>query len=56
MNNREPAATSNLDKTSETEALPWNRARDLLDAGALAEAAVKDHPISSGVITRFPHL
>src|SRR3954453_7075772 len=36
--NREPTATTNLDKTSETEQLPWKRARDLLDAGALAEA------------------
>ena len=39
MTNREPTATTNLDKTSETEPLPWKRARDLLDAGALAEAA-----------------
>src|SRR3954464_1331585 len=37
--NREPTTTSNLDKTSETEPLPWTRARDRLDAGALAEAA-----------------
>ena len=39
MTNREPTATTNLDETSETEPLPWKRARDLLDAGALAEAA-----------------
>jgi len=39
MTNREPTATTNQDKTSETEPLPWKRARDLLDAGALAEAA-----------------
>ena len=39
MTNPEPIATTNLDKTSETEPLPWTRARDLLDAGALAEAA-----------------
>ena len=39
MTNRGPTATSNVDKTSETEPLPWERARDLLDAGALAEAA-----------------
>ena len=39
MTNREPTATTPLDKTSETEPLPWKRARDLLDAGALAEAA-----------------
>src|ERR671920_703447 len=39
MTSREPIATTNLDKTSETEPLPWKRARDLLDAGALAEAA-----------------
>jgi len=30
MSNREPTTTSNLDKTSETEPLPWERARDLL--------------------------
>src|SRR3954462_9791746 len=39
MTNGEPTATTNLDKTFETEPLPWTRARDLLDAGALAEAA-----------------
>lgn len=39
MTNREPTATTNLDKTSKIEPLPWKRARDLLDAGALAEAA-----------------
>src|SRR4051812_48714840 len=39
MTIREPTATSNLDKTSEIEPLPWKRARDLLDAGALGEAA-----------------
>src|SRR4051812_17135164 len=39
MTSREPTATTNLDQTSETEPLPWKRAHDLLDAGALAEAA-----------------
>ena len=39
MTNHEPTATANLDATSELEPLPWKRARDLLDAGALAEAA-----------------
>src|SRR3954464_7130973 len=39
MTNREPITTTNLDKTSETEPLAWKRARELLDAGALAEAA-----------------
>lgn len=39
MSNREPTASTDLDKTSGTDTLPWNRARDLLDAGALAEAA-----------------
>jgi len=39
MTNREPITTTNLDKTSETEPLAWKRARDLLDAGALPEAA-----------------
>src|SRR4051794_7489706 len=38
MSNREPTATP-LDKNSATEPLAWKRARDLLDAGALAEAA-----------------
>jgi len=39
MTNLEPTATTSLDQTSETAPLPWKRARDLLDAGALAEAA-----------------
>src|SRR5690242_4329471 len=39
MTSREPTATTNLDETSEAQPLPWKRARDLLDAGALAEAA-----------------
>src|ERR687894_2807532 len=39
MTNREPTAATNLDTTSEAEPLPWRRAGDLLDAGALAEAA-----------------
>src|SRR3954451_14330031 len=39
MTNREPTATTPLDKTSDTAPLPWKRARDLLDAGALVEAA-----------------
>src|SRR3712207_1454419 len=38
MTNREPTATS-LDKTSGLEPLPWERAQDLLDGGALADAA-----------------
>lgn len=39
MSDREPTATTNLDRASELQPLPWKRARDLLDAGALAEAA-----------------
>src|SRR5215210_35977 len=39
MTSREPTATTNLDKTSDTAPLLWKRARELLDAGALAEAA-----------------
>ena len=39
MTQREPAATTNLDETSEMETLPWSRAVDLLDGGALSEAA-----------------
>lgn len=39
MTNRKPTATTNVDETSGLELLPWKRARDLLDAGALAEAA-----------------
>jgi hypothetical protein len=39
MTSHEPTATTNLDETSETEPPPWKRARDLLDGGALAEAA-----------------
>jgi Pyridoxamine 5'-phosphate oxidase len=39
MTNHEPQATSDLDDTSATETISWKRARDLLDAGALAEAA-----------------
>jgi hypothetical protein len=39
MSNPGPTATTNLDKASEAEPLAWKRARDLLDAGALAEAA-----------------
>ena len=37
MSNREPTATTNLDKTSETDTIPWNRALDLLDGGALGD-------------------
>lgn len=37
MSNQEPTATTN--QTPEADPLPWTRARDLLDAGALAEAA-----------------
>ena len=39
MTNHEPTATSQLDKTFDIEPLPWKRARDLLDGGALSEAA-----------------
>src|SRR3954465_3017327 len=39
MTNREPTATTNPHPLSDAEPLPWKRARDLLDAGALAEAA-----------------
>jgi Pyridoxamine 5'-phosphate oxidase len=39
MSNREPTATTNLDKTSETDTLPWKRARDVLDGGALGDGA-----------------
>jgi hypothetical protein len=39
MSNREPTATTPLDQLSATEPLAWKRARDLLDAGALNEAA-----------------
>ena len=39
MSNREPTATAILDRTSDLAPLAWKRARGLLDAGALAEAA-----------------
>jgi hypothetical protein len=39
MSNREPTATANLDKTSDIEPLAWERARDLLDGGALGDGA-----------------
>jgi hypothetical protein len=39
MSNREPTATTSLDKTSGADAIPWNRARDLLDGGALGNGA-----------------
>jgi len=39
MSNREPTATTNLDTTSATDALPWSRALDLLDGGALRDGA-----------------
>src|SRR3954468_18816240 len=39
MTNREPAAATKLDKTSDTDPLPWSRALDLLDGGALADRA-----------------
>jgi hypothetical protein len=39
MSNREPTATTNLDKTSETDTIPWNRALALLDGGALGDGA-----------------
>src|SRR4051812_21724990 len=38
MTSLEPTAATNLEKSSQTDPLPWKRARDLLDAGALAEA------------------
>ena len=37
MRNREPTATTNLDKTSEIDTIPWNRALELLDGGALGD-------------------
>ena len=39
MSNREPSATTNLDTTSDTDPLPWTRALDLLDGGALRDGA-----------------
>ncbi len=39
MSNREPTATSNLDKTTESDHLPWSRALDLLDGGAFRDDA-----------------
>ena len=39
MSNREPTTTTNQAEASGTDALPWSRARDLLDGGALVEAA-----------------
>jgi hypothetical protein len=39
MTNREPNSVTNIDKTFEAAPLPWERARRLLDGGALAEAA-----------------
>ena len=38
MSNREPTAT-NLDETSGLDTMPWSRARDLLDGGALRDGA-----------------
>lgn len=39
MNDHEPTATTNLDGTSEADTLPWSRATDLLDGGALRDGA-----------------
>ena len=39
MSSREPTATTNLDTTSGTDAIPWNRPLDLLDGGAFHEGA-----------------
>lgn len=39
MSNREPVAATNLDKTSEGDPIPWKRALDLLDGGALRDGA-----------------
>jgi Pyridoxamine 5'-phosphate oxidase len=39
MSNHEPTATTNLDKTSETDVIPWSRALDLLDGDALRDGA-----------------
>ena len=39
MSNHEPTATTNLDSTSDTGTLPWSRALDLLDGGALRDGA-----------------
>ena len=37
--NREPVGATNLDKTSERDPIPWKRALDLLDGGALRDGA-----------------
>ena len=37
--NREPVAATNLDKTSESDPMSWERAVDLLDGGALRDGA-----------------
>lgn len=39
MSTREPTATTNLDPTSGTDAIPWSRPLDLLDGGALRDGA-----------------
>src|SRR4051812_22150481 len=39
MSTREPTATTNLDTTSGTDAIPWNRPLALLDGGAFDEGA-----------------
>jgi pyridoxamine 5'-phosphate oxidase-like protein len=39
MSNPEPTAATNLDKTSGTGTIPWSRAIDLLDGGALSGGA-----------------
>jgi hypothetical protein len=39
MSISEPTAATNLDLTSAADTLPWTRARELLDAGALTDAA-----------------
>jgi hypothetical protein len=39
MSTREPTATTNLDTTSGTDAIPWKRPLDLLDGGAFHDGA-----------------
>ena len=39
MSIREPTATTNLDPTAGTDAIPWSRPLDLLDGGAFRDAA-----------------
>jgi hypothetical protein len=39
MSDREPTATTNLDKTSEADTIPWSRALAQLEGGALRDGA-----------------